>query len=139
MIVLDTNVVSELARPTPDPVVLEWLGAQPPTDVFLSAVTEAELRYGLALMPEGRRRSELAVIIDDFLEGEFAGRLLPFGSFAARAYAIVAARRRAAGRPIAPFDGQIAAIARSLGASVATRDTRGFEGCGVDLINPWAD
>lgn len=138
MIVLDTNVVSELTRPGPDPVVLAWLSAQEPTDVFLSAVSEAELRYGLAIMPEGRRRNELAATVEDLIEGEFAGRLLPFDSFAAQAYATIAADRRAAGRPIAPFDGQIAAIARSRGASVATRDSGGFEGTGVDVIDPWA-
>jgi len=139
LIILDTNVVSELARPVPDARVLEWLGAQPPGDVFLSAVTEAELRYGVAILPEGRRRNELAVALDNFIGGEFAGRALPFDSFAAQAYATIAAERRTAGRPIAPFDAQIAAIARSLGASVATRDAGGFEGTGIELIDPWTD
>ena len=139
MIVLDTNVVSELARPAPDPSVLEWLGEQPPGDVFLSAVTEAELRYGVATMPRGRRRETLLATLEEFLEGDFAGRILAFDTVAAQAYATVAADRRAAGRPIAPFDCQIAAIARSLAASVATRDTGGFEGCGIDVIDPWAD
>ncbi|MXZ63393.1 MAG: type II toxin-antitoxin system VapC family toxin [Chloroflexi bacterium] len=139
MIVLDTNVASELTRPGPDLAVLEWLSAQEPSDVFLSAVSEAELRYGLAIMPEGRRRNELTAAVEECIEDEFAGRLLPFDSFAAEAYATIAAARRAAGRPIAPFDCQIAAIARSRGASVATRDSGGFEGTGVDIIDPWVD
>lgn len=139
MIVVDTNVVSELVHLTPTPRVLEWFAEQPPLDVFLTAVTEAELRYGAEILPRGRRRDELASRIDRMLSGDFPGRILPFNSVAAQTYATIAAERRAAGRPIQPADGQIAAIARSLGASVATRDTRGFEGCGVDLINPWTD
>lgn len=139
MIVLDTNVVSELLRPVPTPRVADWYVGQAAPEAFVSAVTEAELRYGVAIMPVGRRRDSLAVTIEGLLEREFSGRILPFNSPAARAYATIAAERRAAGRPIQPADCQIAAIARSLGASVATRDTRGFEGCGVDLINPWTD
>ena len=139
MIVLDTNVVSELVRITPEPVVLDWVARQAPQDVFLSAVTEAELRYGVAIMPMGRRRDSLALTLARILDEDFAGRVLSFDSFAARAYATIAAERRAAGRPIEPPDCQIAAIARSLAASVATRDTGGFEGCGIDVIDPWAD
>ena len=139
MIVLDTNVVSELVRITPESVVLDWVARQAPQDVFLSAVTEAELRYGVAIMPMGRRRDSLALTLARILDEDFAGRVLSFDSFAARAYATIAADRRAAGRPIEPADCQIAAIARSLGASVATRDARGFEGCGIDVIDPWAD
>ena len=138
MIVLDTNVVSELLRPVPTPRVADWYVGQAP-EAFVSAVTEAELRYGVAIMPGGRRRDRLAATIEGLLEREFSGRILSFNSLAARAYATIAAERRAAGRPIEPADCQIAAIARSLGASVATRDTQGFEGCGVDLINPWTD
>ena len=139
MIVLDTNVVSELMRQVPARRVMEWLADQPPSDIFLSAVSEAELRYGVATMPAGRRRDILAATIEEHVERDFAGRILSFDSSAAQAYATIAAERRAAGRPIAPFDCQIAAIARSRGASVATRDTGGFEGTGVDVINPWGD
>ena len=139
MIVLDTNVVSELVRTAPALRVLDWLAGHPRSDVFLAAVTEAELRYGVAIMPLGRRRDSLAATIARILDEDFDGRILSFDSPAAKAFASIAAERRAAGRPIQPADGQIAAIARSLGASVATRDTRGFEGCGVDLINPWSD
>ncbi len=139
MIVLDTNVVSELMREDSAPEVRAWFFQQSPSDVFLSAVTEAELRYGVEIMPAGRRRDSLATALEGFVERDLAGRVLSFGTTAAKAYATIAAERRAAGRPIGQADCQIAAIARSLGASVATRDTRGFEGCGVDLINPWAD
>ena len=138
MIVIDTNVVSELLRPVPTPRVADWF-AQAERDVFVSAVTEAELRYGVAIMPRGRRRTALATTIEEVLGETFAGRILSFDSSAAQAYATIAAERRAAGRPIEPADCQIAAIARSLAASVATRDTAGFEGTGVDVINPWAD
>ena len=117
---------------------MDWVARQAPR-VFLSAVTEAELRYGVAIMPMGRRRDSLALTLARILDEDFAGRVLSFDSSAAKAYATIAAERRSAGRPIEPADCQIAAIARSLGASVATRDTRGFEGCGVDVIDPWAD
>lgn len=139
MIVLDTNVVSELLRPAPTARVADWYAGQAQPDVFISAVTEAELRYGVEIMPTGRRRANLAATIERLLEWEFIGRILPFDTAAAKAYATIAAERRAAGRPIQPADAQIAAIARSLGASVATRDAGGFEGTGVDVIDPWGD
>ncbi|MXZ47390.1 MAG: type II toxin-antitoxin system VapC family toxin [Chloroflexi bacterium] len=139
MIILDTNVVSDIIGPAPSPTVAAWLGRQPADDVFVSAVTEAELRYGAEILPAGRRRDRLLSEIEDILGRDFAGRILPFGSIAAQAYAAIVAARRAAGRPITPFDAQIAAIARSLGASVATRDRGGFEGTGVDIIDPWGD
>ncbi|MCY4615768.1 MAG: type II toxin-antitoxin system VapC family toxin [Chloroflexi bacterium] len=139
MIILDTNVVSELLRPVPTPRVAGWYAQQAAPEAFISAVTEAELRYGVEIMPTGRRRTDLATTIEGLLERDFAGRILSFDSSAAKAYATIAAERRSAGRPIEPADAQIAAIARSLGASIATRDARGFEETGVDLINPWTD
>lgn len=139
MIVLDTNVVSELLRPTPTSRVAEWYIGEAAPEAFISAVTEAELRYGVEIMPAGRRREDLAATIEELLERQFIGRILPFDTAAAKAYATIAAGRRAAGRPIQPADCQIAAIARSRGAAVATRDSRGFEGTGVDVIDPWGD
>ena len=139
MIILDTNVISDMIGPAPSPAVAAWVFRQPPGDMFVSAVTEAELRYGVEIMPQGRRRDRYLAEIDGLLHAEFAGRILPFDSVAAQTYATIAAERRAAGRPIAPFDCQIAAIARSLAASVATRDAGGFEGCGIDVIDPWTD
>lgn len=139
MIILDTNVISDMIGPAPSPAVAAWVFRQPPGDMFVSAVTEAELRYGVEIMPQGRRRDRYLAEIDGLLHAEFAGRILPFDSVAAQTYATIVAARRAAGRPIAQFDGQIAAIARSLAASVATRDAGGFEGCGIDVIDPWTD
>ena len=138
MILLDTNILSELMRPAPEPAVEQWLADQPVASVFISAITEAELRYGLALMPSGKRRSALAVEIEAMLGEDFSGRILPFDSPAAVAFAEIAAERRQAGRPISQADAQIAAIARSRGAALATRNVPDFEGCGVEIINPWS-
>lgn len=136
MIVLDTNVVSELMRPAPDPGVVAWVAAQ--GTLWLTAVSEAELRLGVALMPAGARAAAVGAAVAAMLAEDFAGRILPFDGAAARAYAAICAERRAAGRPIAAFDAMIAGIARSAGATVATRNLRDFEGCGVALINPWS-
>ncbi len=137
MIVLDTNVLSELLRPTPAPQVEAWLAAQDGASVYFTAVGEAELRHGVAILPAGRRRDALAEAIEGMLDEDFRGRILPFDREAAAAYAAIAAERRAAGRPISQFDCQIAAIARAQGASVATRNTGDYEGCGVAVIDPW--
>ena len=137
MILLDTNILSELMRAAPEVAVEQWLADQPAASVFISAITEAELRYGLALMPPGKRRSALAAEIENMLGEDFNGRILPFDSPAAVAFAEIAAERRQAGRPISQADAQIAAIARSRGAALATRNVPDFEGCGVEIINPW--
>lgn len=137
MILLDTNVISELMRADPAPGVLDWFGRQDAAGLFISAVTEAELRTGVAILPEGQRRDRLQAAIDGMIAEDFLGRVLPFDSDAARAYADIAARRRAAGRPIAEADCQIAAIARTTGALVATRNVKDFDSCGVDVVNPW--
>ncbi|MCL5779213.1 type II toxin-antitoxin system VapC family toxin [Limibaculum sp. FT325] len=137
MVILDTNVVSELLRPEPESRVEGWLAAQDGAEIYLTAISEAELRYGVAIMVNGKRRDALAVTIDRILRDDFAGRILPFDSPAAESYAAIAADRRAAGRPIAQADCLIAAVARASGAAVATRNTADFEGCGIELINPW--
>ena len=137
MIVLDTNVISELMRPSPDSGVVDWVVRQAAPDLHVSAISEAELRYGAEVLPKGRRRNGLLDEIEGMLREDFGGRVIPFDSYAAKAYAAIAAARRAAGRPISHADCQIAAIARALGASVATRDADGFEGCGIEVINPW--
>ena len=137
MIVLDTNVVSELMRDEPYAEVLVWLDDRPTRGLFVTAVTEAEVRTGIAFLPEGKRRRGIAEAADRVLGGLFAGRVLPFDSGAARVYAEIAAARRAAGRPVPLADGQIAAIARSRGMALATRNVRDFTDTGVDLINPW--
>jgi predicted nucleic acid-binding protein len=126
-----------MVRPAPAPAVLRWLATQPAASVFISAVTEAELRYGAALLPAGKRGAALTAAITALLEVDFASRILPFDSAAAIAYAALAATRRETGRPIAQADAQIAAIARSRGAALATRNVSDFEGCGVGIMNPW--
>jgi len=138
VILLDTNVLSELMRPAPDAAVERWLTAQPDTSMFISAITEAELRYGAALLPSGKRRSMLTAEIEGMLDEDFGGRILPFDRLAAQAFAAIAADRRAAGRPISQADAQIAAITRSRGASLATRNVPDFDGCGIEVINPWS-
>jgi len=134
---LDTNIVSELMRPRPDAAVQAWFAAHRATPFYLSTISEAELRAGLAFLPQGRRRQLLTAAFDAMLNEDFSGRLLPFDSSAARAFADIAARRRADGRPIATADCQIAAIASVRRFPLATRNTRDFEGCGLILINPW--
>jgi len=137
MIILDTNVVSELLRPEPAAQVEAWLAAQDGAMVFFTSVGEAELRYGLAILPPGRRHSALSKAIEAILEEDFRDRILSFDRAAALAYAAIASGRRAAGRPISQFDCQIAAIARASEAAVATRNTGDFEGCGIAVIDPW--
>ena len=135
---LDTNVVSELIRKSPAPAVVNWVSDHPLEDLFLSAVSEAELRYGAAILPAGRRRDTLLLKIDAMLHDAFDDRVLPFDSDAARPYGNIAAVRRSAGRPVAPADCQIAAIAASRGMAVATRNVRDFEDMGIEILDPWA-
>jgi toxin FitB len=137
MIIIDTNVVSELMRTSPDSAVLAWFANHPADTLFLTAITEAELRMGVTILPFGQRRDHLFGAIDAMIDQDFAGRILPFDSPAARSYAEIAAMRRAAGKPIMDADCQIAAIVRACGAAIATRSVKDFEGCGIDVINPW--
>ena len=137
MFILDTNVVSELMRPAPDPAIASWVAERATSSLFLTAVTEAELRFGLAVMPPGKRREGLATGLERMLKTGFANRVLPFDSGAARAYAGIAAARRQLGRPIAQADCQIAAIAHARGMAVATRNVRDFEDMGIEIFNPW--
>jgi predicted nucleic acid-binding protein len=134
---LDTNVISEPLRPEPAEPVVAWLAAQDGDTVFFTAIGEAELRHGVAILRPGRRRSSLSRAIDDILEEEFRDRILPFDRAAACVDAAVAAERRAAGRPISQFDCQIAAMGRSHQAGVATRNIREYDGCGIEVVDPW--
>ena len=138
MIVLDTNVVSELTRASPAPRVLAWLDRQDIHSLFVTVVTEAEIRTSIALLLTGWRRDGLAAAADRTFDELFSSRVLPFDAAAARAYAEIAASRRDARCPISQADCQIAAIARSRGMAVATRDAEGFVGCGIDVIDPWS-
>lgn len=138
MIVLDTNILAEVMKPSPSEQVLSWLGSHPKHQLYTTTVTQAEILYGLQLLPKGGRRSELEAAVEAVFEEDFAGRVLPFDGEAARMFAKIAAARRATGRPIAQFDAQIAAIARSRDAAVATRNAEDFAACGVAVINPWS-
>jgi predicted nucleic acid-binding protein len=137
MIIIDTNVVSEMLRPVPAPQVETWLAAQDSDNLYFTTISEAELRHGVAILPAGQRRTSLSRAIEGILEEDFRGRILAFDRQAASAYASIAAQRRALGRHISQFDCQIAAIARVHGASVCTRNTSDYEDCGIELLNPW--
>ncbi|PBN43553.1 type II toxin-antitoxin system VapC family toxin [Sphingobium sp. D43FB] len=136
MIVLDTNVVSEAMRPSADPSVIDWLNRQPAETLFLTSVTLAELLFGIAALPEGKRKNALASTLDGLLE-LFGDRILPFETKAAQSYATLATQARAVGKGLSTPDGYIAAIAAATGFSVATRDTAPFDAVGVAVINPW--
>ncbi len=138
MIVLDTNVLAELMRSGPSVRVERWLAAQPIAALFTTTVTQAEVLLGVALLPAGRRRAALERAVEGMFEEDFAGRILSFDGAAAHAYAAISSGRRKAGHPISQFDALIAAIARSRGAAVATRNVADFADCGVPVIDPWA-
>jgi toxin FitB len=137
MIVLDTNVLSELMRSHPAAPVFAWAAAQPRTALYTTSINKAEILYGIAVLPEGRRRAALAIAAEAMFIDDFAGRVLPFDEEAAVHYAEIIAARRREGRPIEAFDAQIAATARVAGAELATRDVGDFTGCGLALVNPW--
>ena len=137
MIVLDTNVVSELMRPTPNADVLAWLDSQAADALWLNSVVLSELLYGIARMPEGARRAQLAQAVQAMLAEDFAGRVLPFDLDAAAVYADLVATRERQGQPVAMADAQIAAICLAHGATLVTGNTKYFEGLGLTLCNPW--
>jgi toxin FitB len=139
MILLDTNVVSEPLRPAPDARVIAWIDAQALETLFLSAITVAELRAGVALLPAGKRRANLQESLETQVLPLFAGRVLPFDLACTQAYAQLIAKARTAGLAVASADGYIAAIAAANGLTVATRDTSAFETAGAKVINPWFD
>ena len=137
MIVLDTNVISEAMLPVPDGQVRHWLSAQPSQRLFTTTVSLAEILYGLKILPLGKRRAGLSAIAETMFATLFAQRILVFDPLAAREFPAIAAGRRLRGRPISILDAQIAAIAKANSATLATRNTSDFEGCGVRLVNPW--
>lgn len=137
MIILDTNVVSELARIDPEPNVVTWLDSLPAAEVAITAITAAELLYGVARLPDGRRRAALAETIDALINEDFRDRVEPFDGPAAEKYATVVVGREKRGHPISTADAQIAAICRVHSATLATRNTGDFTDTGIDLINPW--
>lgn len=139
MILLDTNVISEPLRPQPQASVTAWLDQQPVEMLYLSAITVAELRFGIAILPDGRKKQLLSERLEQAVLPLFAGRILDFGIEAAAAYAQVRAKARVAGYAVAAADGYIAAIARAHDFAVATRDTSPFAAAGLSVINPFQE
>jgi toxin FitB len=137
VIVLDTNILSELMQIKPAEPVYTWVDAQPETMLCTTSVNQAEILYGIAVLPEGGRRAALALVAAQVFEDDFVGRVLPFDDVAADHYADIVTSRRRQGRPIDSFDAMIAAITRAAGAQLATRDVNGFADCGLTIINPW--
>ncbi|MGA9963712.1 MAG: type II toxin-antitoxin system VapC family toxin [Terriglobales bacterium] len=137
MIILDTNVLSELMRLTPAPRVVAWVANKPSTELFTTSITEAEIFYGIELLTKGKRREGLLAAAEAMFAEDLAGRVFGFESDAARAFSKIAAHRRALGRPISHAEAQIAAIAQVRGAKLATRNVADFDDCGVDAVDPW--
>ena len=139
MIVLDTNVISEIMKPTPEPHVLSWVDAVPAGEIGVTAGTVAEILYGITRLPDGTRRRNLIAAAGDIFEQDFRARVLVFDAAAAAEYATIVVEREAVGRPIAMADAQIAAVCRVHHCTLATRNGGDFERTGVTTVNPWSD
>ncbi|MFM7602036.1 MAG: type II toxin-antitoxin system VapC family toxin [Pseudanabaena sp.] len=137
MIILDTNVLSEFMRAIPNPKVMDWISQQVSSEVFVTTITQAEMYYGLALLSVGKRRSDMEKAVQQMFQQDFLERILSFDSAAALEYAKLASLRRQIGKPIAQADAQIAAIALSKNAVLATRNIADFCDCHLTLVNPW--
>lgn len=137
MIILDTNVLSELMKSQPDPAVTEWVDGQPETELFTTSITEAEIFLGVELLSIGKRREALLAAAERLFAVDFEGRILSFESESARAFSKISAHCRRLGKPISQADAQIAAIAQVRRARLATRDIRDFADCDLELVNPW--
>ncbi len=135
--VFDTNVISEVMKDAPHPAVAAWLRICPPEAMFTTAISRSEIIFGIRRLPDSAKRSRLERAAHAMFVQEFDGRVLPFDTLAADIYADLRIARTQAGRPLAAEDGMIAAIAKTQGATVVTRDTGGFDGCGITFINPW--
>jgi hypothetical protein len=136
MIIIDTNVASELMRPEPDPGVASWVRARDRRELRMTAISLAEVRHGIARLPDGRRKQVLLGAADEIFSA-FADQILPVDAAAAEHYAVIASSRERAGKPIPGFNALIAAVCRSQGATLATRNVSDFDGTGIEIINPW--
>lgn len=139
MFVLDTNVISELMRPSGSDRVFDWISRQSPALLFTTSVTQAEILFGLSIMPDGRRKALLMKAAEAMFVQDFAERILPFDTASSLVYADIRSRRQRTGAPISVFDAQIAAIAKLYSATLVTRNIPDFRDCGITLINPWTD
>ena len=137
MNLLDTNVLSELMKAKPSESVVAWVRSQPVSSLFISTITQAEILYGLTMLPDGSRRKGLQNAASSMFDEDFHERILSFDSLATIEYADIASARRISGQPISQFDAQIAAIARSRRARIVTRNDSDFSNCGIDVMNPW--
>jgi predicted nucleic acid-binding protein len=137
MILLDTNVISELMKPRPEPAVSRWLEGIPRDECWTSSVVVAELLSGIESMPSGRRQRALREAVEGMIAEDFSGRIFSFDLDSARRYGQILSARQRIGRPISQMDAQIAAIAQAHKATLATRNTCDFEDCGIELVNPW--
>ena len=137
MIILDTNLISEFMNVQPNSNVVRWLSKQRSNHVFLTSITLAELRYGVAILPEGKRKIHLNEAIEGLIHEDFANRILSFDSQATKCYADIGVKRKRLGKPMSQFDCQIAAIAKSRSAILATRNIKDFEACDLTLVNPF--
>jgi toxin FitB len=138
MIVLDTNILSELIKSNGSAIVYDWVSRQAQMSLSTTTITQAEILYGIAVLPIGKRRDDLAEAAQQIFAEDFEGRILPFDVAAATAYAQIVSKRRQMGQPISQFDGQIAAICYSRNAHLVTRNILDFQHCGLSLLNPWA-
>jgi toxin FitB len=139
MILLDTNVISELMRPAPSARVLDWVNQQPGPEIYTSTITEMEIFFGIEILPKGKRRDDLLSAAESVFTHEFADRVFSFDGNAARISAQIAAHRRILGRPMNHADAQIAAIAQEHEARLATRNVDDFRDCGIEIVDPWSD
>ena len=139
MIVLDTSVLSELMRPEPDERVVRWVDQFPYGEVFITAVTASELRYGVARLPAGQRKELLAARVTELLTEDFDEQIMPFDHLAAEHYADIAAAREGRGNPMTMADAQVAATCRRYGASLATRHVKDFADTGITVLDPWGE
>ena len=137
MIILDTNVLSELMKPQGLPKIKLWVAQQIRTEVFITTITKAEILYGICIIPEGKRKQGLLETAEMMFQEDFKGKILDFDTTSAYYYAIIAAPRRQKGKPISQFDAQIASICRTHQATLATRNVDDFIECQINIINPW--
>jgi toxin FitB len=137
VIVLDTNILSEISKPRPDGDVMSWINDLSGVPLYVSTTTESEIWAGIMCLPKGKRRSTLETVFSQLFDVIYAAHILPFDSRSARRYATIFAERQRLGRPIARADCEIAAIAATNGFKLATRNAKDFDHCGVEIINPW--